>query len=68
MNSRARIADRRDYHGMVKVRAKWLDEYCTKHPAEERWCPSLCADSRSDRQYPAGVHQETSVSLGVLRG
>ena len=35
-----RMATRRDYHAMVKVRAEWLDGYCGAHRAMERWCPA----------------------------
>ena len=38
----ARMASRRDYHQLVRLRAEWLDAFWRAHPAPERWCPA-CA-------------------------
>jgi ribosomal protein S18 acetylase RimI-like enzyme len=37
-----RMARRRDYHQLVRLRAEWLDAFWHTHPAPERWCPA-CA-------------------------
>ena len=42
MSKDARLATRRDYQAMVRLRAEWLDEFVHEHPARERWCPSGC--------------------------
>jgi GNAT superfamily N-acetyltransferase len=36
----ARLATRRDYRVLVKLRAEWLDAFCASHPAAQRWCPA----------------------------
>ena len=40
MTECTRIATRRDYHAMVRIRAEWIDRFCDDHPAGERWCPA----------------------------
>ena len=55
-----RPAVRRDYHGLVKVRAEWLDGFYRAHPAEQQWCPATCpvpgiADERAILRHLAGA-------------
>lgn len=40
MTKDVRMATRRDYHALVKVREEWNDRFCGAHRAEERWCPA----------------------------
>jgi ribosomal protein S18 acetylase RimI-like enzyme len=37
-----REATRADYHAMVLLRARWLDEFVMVRPADQRWCPAAC--------------------------
>jgi len=56
MTIEARIADRRDYRDLVRIRAEWLDRFVADHPAPERWSPAGARVPELEDEYLLAKH------------
>ena len=73
MDGNGRIATRRDYHALVRLRAEWVHEFCRTHPPDRCWCPALCRipdieDERELLEHVRGADDRWAAVLGSSQG